>query len=645
MIADIHFQPRYVFAALDAGCAAVRVNPGNIKKFDDQVKAIAHHASATGTPIRIGVNAGSLDERLLAKYGQASPQALVESALWECRLFEEHGFTDLKIAVKHHDPLTMVAANRLLAAHCDYPLHLGVTEAGPAFQGAIKSSVAMGILLAEGIGDTIRVSLSAPPVEQVKAGSHLLQSLGLRPRKLEIVSCPGCGRLQVDLHTMAARVEAAFDGFPHPLRIAVMGCVVNGPGVPRGGSGRLLRQRQGTDLRPRPRRTHGPREPGRRGSPRRSPAPDRISSRARKHPMNPRPVPAPVLSSAEVPARVEDVLARFLAGKARQARAAGLPVEVADSLTRYLAAGGKRLRPQLCLAGYHAAQGDPAQLGGTLQVAASLELFHAFALIHDDVIDQSSLRRGQPTVHCRLAALHARSGARDGRWLGISQAILISDTAHAWSDELLRTAALSQTCRARLQDVVAAMREEVLYGQYLDLLNPLGPPADLTAALAVIRYKTAKYTVERPLHIGAVLAGADAAFCQALARFALPIGEAFQLRDDLLGVFGDAEVTGKSTLDDLREGKHTALLALAHQRATPVQQRHLTALVGRCDLDESAAARIRSILEATGARTTVEEMITQRSRQAEHALSRLPAASAALDTLRTLAHLATQRIS
>ena len=233
VIADIHFQPRYVFAAIDAGCAAVRVNPGNIKRFDDKVKEIAQAADAARVPIRIGVNAGSLDPRLLAKHGSATPEALVESALWECSLFEEHGFTDIKIAVKHHDPLTTIASYRQLAATCGYPLHLGVTEAGPAFQGSIKSAVAIGVLLAEGIGDTIRVSLSAPPAEQVKAGCHILSCLGLRPRKLEIVSCPGCGRLQVDIHTLAAQVEAAFDGFPHPLRIAVMGCIVNGPGESR----------------------------------------------------------------------------------------------------------------------------------------------------------------------------------------------------------------------------------------------------------------------------------------------------------------------------------------------------------------------------------------------------------------------------
>jgi (E)-4-hydroxy-3-methylbut-2-enyl-diphosphate synthase len=233
VIADIHFQPRYVFAAIDAGCAAVRVNPGNIKKFDDKVGEIARAAADAGVPIRIGVNAGSLDPRLLVKHGKATAEALVESALWECSLFEEHGFRDIKISVKHNDPVVMIRAYRQLAEQCDYPLHLGVTEAGPAFQGTIKSSVAFGALLAEGIGDTIRVSLSAPPVEEVKVGNAILESLGLKERGLEIVSCPSCGRAQVDVYTLADQVTAALDGFPAPLRVAVMGCVVNGPGEAR----------------------------------------------------------------------------------------------------------------------------------------------------------------------------------------------------------------------------------------------------------------------------------------------------------------------------------------------------------------------------------------------------------------------------
>ena len=233
VIADIHFQPRYIFAAIDAGCAAVRVNPGNIKEFDGRVKEVAKAAGDAGIPIRIGVNAGSLDPRLMQKYGKATPEALVESALWEASLFEEHGFGDIKISVKHNDPVIMVEAYRQLAAQCDYPLHLGVTEAGPAFQGTIKSAVAFGSLLSEGIGDTIRVSLSAPPAEEIKVGTQILQSLNLRPRKLEIVSCPSCGRAQVDVYTLANEVTAGLEGMEVPLRVAVMGCVVNGPGEAR----------------------------------------------------------------------------------------------------------------------------------------------------------------------------------------------------------------------------------------------------------------------------------------------------------------------------------------------------------------------------------------------------------------------------
>ncbi|WP_086859175.1 flavodoxin-dependent (E)-4-hydroxy-3-methylbut-2-enyl-diphosphate synthase [Streptomyces milbemycinicus] len=233
VIADIHFQPKYVFAAIDAGCAAVRVNPGNIRQFDDKVKEIAKAASDAGTPIRIGVNAGSLDKRLLEKYGKATPEALVESALWECSLFEEHGFRDIKISVKHNDPVVMINAYKQLAERCDYPLHLGVTEAGPAFQGTIKSAVAFGALLSEGIGDTIRVSLSAPPVEEIKVGIQILESLNLRQRRLEIVSCPSCGRAQVDVYKLADEVTAGLQGMEVPLRVAVMGCVVNGPGEAR----------------------------------------------------------------------------------------------------------------------------------------------------------------------------------------------------------------------------------------------------------------------------------------------------------------------------------------------------------------------------------------------------------------------------
>ena len=233
VIADIHFQPKYIFQAIDAGCAAVRVNPGNIKEFDGRVKEVAKAAGDANVPIRIGVNAGSLDKRLMEKYGKATPEALVESAVWEASLFEEHGFGDIAISVKHSDPVIMVEAYRQLAAQTDNPLHLGVTEAGPAFQGTVKSSVAFGALLSEGIGDTIRVSLSADPVEEIKVGDQILQSLNLRPRKLEIVSCPSCGRAQVDVYKLADEVTEGLKGIEFPLRVAVMGCVVNGPGEAR----------------------------------------------------------------------------------------------------------------------------------------------------------------------------------------------------------------------------------------------------------------------------------------------------------------------------------------------------------------------------------------------------------------------------
>ena len=233
VIADIHFQPKYIFAAIDAGCAAVRVNPGNIREFDGRVKEVAKAAGDAGIPIRIGVNGGSLDKRILEKYGKATPEALVESAVWEAGLFEEYGYGDIAISVKHSDPVLMVEAYRQLAEQTDYPLHLGVTEAGPKFMGTIKSSVAFGALLSQGIGDTIRVSLSADPVEEIKVGDQILQSLNLRPRKLEIVSCPSCGRAQVDVYKLAEEVTAGLEGMEFPLRVAVMGCVVNGPGEAR----------------------------------------------------------------------------------------------------------------------------------------------------------------------------------------------------------------------------------------------------------------------------------------------------------------------------------------------------------------------------------------------------------------------------
>ncbi len=234
VVADIHFQWKYAMAALEAGIQGLRINPGNIK-YHDKVRLIAREAKARGVPIRIGVNAGSLEKELLERYGAPTPEALVESALNEARILEDEDFFDIKISVKHSSPRTMIEAYRMLAEKCDYPLHLGVTEAGPMPMGGVKSAVGIGALLAEGIGDTIRVSLTDDPVEEVKVGTQILQALGLRRRGLDLVACPSCGRAEVDVLGLTKQVHEALEreGLKVPIRVAVMGCVVNGPGEAR----------------------------------------------------------------------------------------------------------------------------------------------------------------------------------------------------------------------------------------------------------------------------------------------------------------------------------------------------------------------------------------------------------------------------
>jgi (E)-4-hydroxy-3-methylbut-2-enyl-diphosphate synthase len=234
VIADIHFQWKYAMAALEAGVHGLRINPGNIK-YPDKVRLIAREAKARGVPIRIGVNAGSLEPSLLAKHGRPTPEALVESALTEIHLLEDEDFTDIKISVKHSNVREMIEAYRMLAEACDYPLHLGVTEAGPMPSGGVKSAVGIGTLLSEGIGDTIRVSLTDDPVEEVKVGNWILQSLGLKKRGLDLVACPSCGRAEVDVLGLTKKVNEGLErsGLKAPIRVAVMGCVVNGPGEAR----------------------------------------------------------------------------------------------------------------------------------------------------------------------------------------------------------------------------------------------------------------------------------------------------------------------------------------------------------------------------------------------------------------------------
>jgi (E)-4-hydroxy-3-methylbut-2-enyl-diphosphate synthase len=243
VVADIHFQWKYAMAALEAGIQGLRINPGNIR-YQDKVRLIAREAKARGVPIRIGVNAGSLEKDLLARYGSPTPEALVESALAEARILEDEDFLDVKISVKHSNPSVMIEAYRQLAEKCDYALHLGVTEAGPMPMGGIKSAVGIGVLLAEGIGDTIRVSLTDDPVEEVKAGTWILQSLGLRKRGLDLVACPSCGRAEVNVLELTRKVNEAIERerFTVPMRVAVMGCVVNGPGEARGPTSASRRQ-------------------------------------------------------------------------------------------------------------------------------------------------------------------------------------------------------------------------------------------------------------------------------------------------------------------------------------------------------------------------------------------------------------------
>ncbi|WP_225729602.1 MULTISPECIES: polyprenyl synthetase family protein [unclassified Nocardia] len=350
------------------------------------------------------------------------------------------------------------------------------------------------------------------------------------------------------------------------------------------------------------------------------------------------------LDRTVIRARVDNALYEFLERKTRAGTASGLPGDVTDAVRSFLFAGGKRIRPLLCAFGWHAAGGGelPNEI---IRAAAALEMFHAAVLIHDDIIDNSDTRRDQPTVH--RAAAHRNRTARDtaaADLFGTSAAILIGDFALVWSDELLHTAGLSAVQLAAAATVLDAMRSEVNYGQYLDLLTTGHPTADLDQALEIIRYKTAAYTVERPLQLGAVLAGAGSDVCEALSAYARPLGEAFQLQDDLLGVFGDPARTGKSVVDDLREGKHTALLALALRNADATQAAQLRGLVGNRRLDERGAAICRDILAVT-ARAEVEQLIRERWLRVQRALDKAPFPAAASAALRATADAIVARAS
>lgn len=232
LVADIHFDYRLALKAIEQGIDALRINPGNIGD-EERVKAVVEAAKIRNIPIRIGVNAGSLDKKLLAKYGKVTAEALVESALEHIRILEKLNFYDIKISLKAHDvPLTL-DAYRLMSETVDYPLHLGITEAGTVNTGIIKSAVGIGALLAEGIGDTFRISLTGDPVNEVKVANEILKALGLKEYGPTLISCPTCGRCNIDLPSIAEKVEQRLSGITKPIKVAVMGCVVNGPGEAR----------------------------------------------------------------------------------------------------------------------------------------------------------------------------------------------------------------------------------------------------------------------------------------------------------------------------------------------------------------------------------------------------------------------------
>lgn len=315
-----------------------------------------------------------------------------------------------------------------------------------------------------------------------------------------------------------------------------------------------------------------------------------------------------------------------------------------------LTEGGKRLRARLCHWGWRAAGGE-AGSDVVVAAAASLELFQTAALIHDDILDRSDTRRGRPSVHRVFEALHRESGwAADPAHFGVSAAVLTGDMSLSFAEQLFADAAarVAPQAGARAREIFSTMRTEVMAGQYLDIHAEVAPPAadparQLERAMTVLRYKSAKYSVEHPVAIGAALAGADEAFLRACAAFTLPLGEAFQLRDDVLGVFGDPETTGKPAGDDVREGKRTALVALCEERATPSQRAWLESVLGRADLAGTDVARVRDLMHSTGAHERSEQLIAQLVRDADAGLAALPTGPVPRAGLQALADAAVRR--
>jgi geranylgeranyl diphosphate synthase, type I len=351
------------------------------------------------------------------------------------------------------------------------------------------------------------------------------------------------------------------------------------------------------------------------------------------------------VSNPDFAIQVQRALDEFVGTRASQLG------EIGDQLTPFFSAasdavrGGKRLRPSFCYWGWRAAGGD-ADDPHAVVAAASLELLHASALVHDDVMDDSATRRGLPATHKHFAALHAGRGwGGGGDQFGTGAAILLGDLLLSWADQMLRSSGLEAERLLRGLPYFDLMRNEVVAGQYLDLVAQRSGVSSVPQSMLVVRYKSAKYTVERPLHLGAALAGADEKLFGALSSYGLPLGEAFQLRDDLLGVFGDPAVTGKPAGDDIRQGKRTMLVALAVERADGNQSTVLRRHLGRSDLDETGVAELRAVIEQTDARDRVEQLIDQLSAASATALDRMDIDDDVRRALHRLAGAATRRES
>jgi geranylgeranyl diphosphate synthase type I len=348
------------------------------------------------------------------------------------------------------------------------------------------------------------------------------------------------------------------------------------------------------------------------------------------------------LDADDLRARVQKVLDEFVAEQGPRLAAIGDDLEPFVDAVVTLVAGGKRLRPAFCYWGWRGA--DRADDEGVVRAATSLELLHACALLHDDVMDGSDTRRGQPAAHRRFASLH-----RGSAWLGspdafgVGAAILVGDLCMAWADELLFRSGLPADALLRAKPVYDSMRTELMAGQYLDLLEQATGTASPERAMRVVRYKSAKYTVERPLHLGAALAGADPALLEAYSAYGLPVGEAFQLRDDVLGVFGDPRETGKPAGDDLREGKRTVLVALTLQHAAPAAAAVVRSHLGDPSLDADGVAAVQDVIVESGALRRVEDLIAELTARGLAALDAAPVAGPAKAVLVDLAVAATER--